>query len=135
MYILEILRENGYQCNYNRNFATRHQLFMILQCYHYQKLFSDQFSKNDFDLSLSNSEMSMRKIFDKLFETGINLGRIISMYVYGALFSLEILKIGMMPAACLLISDWIDDYVVSSLKPALMQLNRWQHYEKLFNLV
>lgn len=135
MYILEILRENGFQCSNRKHFASKHQDFMFLQCYHYQKLYSDQFSTNDFDLSLSNSEMSIRKIFDKLFENGVNLGRLVSMYVYGALFALEILKKGVMPLVCLLVPDWIDDYILSCLKPMLMQQNRWECYEKLLNVM
>lgn len=108
---------------------------MFSQCYQYQKSFSNQFSKNDFDLTLCNSEISLIKIFDQLFASGVNLGRLISMYVYGALFAIEIVKNGLMPGVSLLVSDWIDDYIVSTLKPALVNESRWETYEKLFNLV
>lgn len=106
---------------------------MFMQCHEFQTQFATQFSQLDFDVT-ENAKENFSKILEHLFKNGVTLGCIVSMYVYGALLALKFLKSGL-HHNCLLVPDWIDEYVTVCLKPVLVAQDRWQFYEKLFHLV
>lgn len=133
VFIFEILRENGLlQCP-PTYFASINQLVAFCQCKKFASLYGGQFTERDFDLSLTTGRMHFEKVLTELFETGVTLGRVIAMYVYAGTYAVRFLKCNV-PEICFVLPDWVDDYVRTYLKPRLISSNRWEAYEKLFNL-
>lgn len=133
VYIFAVLERQGLQCP-KCIIASRYQLFMVYECCTLESSMRDKFSDADFDISLSTARESMRKIFDELFKYGVTLGRAIAMCIYGAMLSVKLLN-HHERETCLLIPNWIDDYIYNVLKPQLVLQDRWQYYAPLFNLL
>lgn len=106
---------------------------MLDYCRAFSALYREKFSDKDFILSLQHAKPSLHKIFNRLFFDGVTLGRVTSMYAYGAFYAEEYLKRNLTDI-CFAIPCWINEYVITYLKPRLITEKRWDTYERLFHL-
>lgn len=132
LFILQILQENGFKYPLEKRFVSREQLEMFLRLRVSYPLYSKLYTEKDFDVS-ATAKISMHQKFQKCFEFGMTTHpAVVSIIIYGAMLAFEILKRGM-HGMCVLVPDWIDEYICHHVKPRLDE-NQWNIMKRNLHL-
>ena len=129
VYIFSELRKKGIPCP-DVKLKSRAQVFIFYECHCLQPLVhAEENLLSNFHYSdVASACTNLYKVYDELFCNGITLGCVLSMYVFAGLLATTFT----FPSEAVKIADWVDDYILTRLKPTLIELNRWQYYAPLF---